>query len=441
MPNNWGITAEWEYLASGSPEERACFAALSLFAHGHCLTEGQDALANRLRKAPYLSAYHLAEWLAWNWWRLRWEPRAHTPDWVFAHRLANIGEGYIWPDVTLFSDGQRTALISKGTDERPETPFRYINSTAVVIPAADFETGLDDFIRQVLARLDAADVRGSNLAQIWREVESERQDPAASLRRIIEALLGCDPDEADPDILERLLRDADQLGTAAIEELAANAGYETGSAGLTSAAELNDIAQRFGVDGVWDDGVCPTSFAPAVDRGQTPAWQLGTSAARALRQQENLGSGLVDDRVLASMLGANPDILKASQGAFSTIAFALDQTDRANRIVLRSRWNTGRRFELARLLGDRLLADPGNRLYPATRAYTYRQKMQRAFAAELLSPYESVLTMLDGDTSPENQQEVANYFQVSDWTIRSLLVNNEMIDRNHLDGEQFALFS
>jgi hypothetical protein len=37
------------------------------------------------------------------------------------------------------------------------------------------------------------------------------------------------------------------------------------------------------------------------------------------------------------------------------------------------------------------------------------------------------------------QQDVASYFQVSDWTIRTLLVNNGILDRNDLDGEQFAL--
>ena len=44
-----------------------------------------------------------------------------------------------------------------------------------------------------------------------------------------------------------------------------------------------------------------------------------------------------------------------------------------HRIVFRSKWRTGRRFELARLLGDLLLTDESDRLYPATRARTYRQ--------------------------------------------------------------------
>jgi hypothetical protein len=136
MPADWTITAGWEPLDAGSPEERACFAAVGIQAHNRWLTEGRDAVANRLRHRPLLSAYHLAEWLAWNWWRLSWEPRARAADWDFAHRLASIGHGYIWPDITIFSDGERTAAIAKPTVERPQTPFRYIADLAAVIPAS-----------------------------------------------------------------------------------------------------------------------------------------------------------------------------------------------------------------------------------------------------------------------------------------------------------------
>lgn len=72
-------------------------------------------------------------------------------------------------------------------------------------------------------------------------------------------------------------------------------------------------------------------------------------------------------------------------------------------------------------------------------AYTYQQKLQRAFAAELLSPYASVLSMLDDDFSEENVQDVADHFQVSDLTIRTQLVNHGVFERNELDNEQFAL--
>src|SRR5712692_6185826 len=104
----------------------------------------------------------------------------------------------------------------------------------------------------------------------------------------------------------------------------------------------------------------------------------------------------------------------------------------SSRVVLRSKWQNGRRFDLARLLGDRV-ASPTGRFFPATRAHTYRQKVQRSFAAELLSPFESVDDMLGGDFSVENREDVAEYFQVSEWTIRSLLVNHHRLEREDLE--------
>ena len=101
--------------------------------------------------------------------------------------------------------------------------------------------------------------------------------------------------------------------------------------------------------------------------------------------------------------------------------------------MLRSRYATGRRFELARLVGARLLLPSEGSLHPATRAATYRQKAQRAFAAELLSPFAQVEEMLAGDYSEERQEEVAHHFQVSVLVIRNQLANHGRLERDSLD--------
>ena len=97
-------------------------------------------------------------------------------------------------------------------------------------------------------------------------------------------------------------------------------------------------------------------------------------------------------------------------------------------IALRSKWETSRRFEFARLLGDRLFNEntynDQEPLSPATRSYSYRQKAQRAFSAELLSPWPVVKEMLGSDYSDENQEHIADHFQVSYRTINTLLRNN-----------------
>ena len=112
------------------------------------------------------------------------------------------------------------------------------------------------------------------------------------------------------------------------------------------------------------------------------------------------------------------------------LSFIIAGDGNRSRLALRPKWETGRRFDLARLIGDRLV-DGVERLLPATRAHSYRQKAQRAFAAELLCPYDAVDDMLDIDISEERQTEVAEHFQVSPLAIRTLLVNKGRIARDN----------
>lgn len=432
MPVNWAIEAEWETLDGAPVEEKACFASIGICVNNHWLTEGHDYLANRLRTKPYLSAYHLAEWLAWNWWRLRWEPRSAASEWGQSHKLSSIGEGYIWPSITIFSDGERTALISEPTDERLGTPFRYISSYAAVMPSGQFEAGLDDFFLQVLNRLDAEGIKATNFHSIWNSLEEERSSSDLSMRRKLEALLGVDPDEGDSAFIDRLVDDAGEVSLPAIEEIAANRGDR----GLPlTVHDLKEVAKSRGYEVMAKNAVRLRDRSGLQPSGSTPAWQIGAHAAQALRAQEGLAGKPISDKMLAEMAGASETVLKTEQRGTVGFAFAIDDQRDKGHVVLRSKWSNGRRFELARLLGDRLMSSSQNRLFPATKAHTYRQKMQRAFAAELLSPFREVEDVLKGDYSTENQSEVADYFDVSEMTIRTLLVNHHRIPRDELDED------
>ena len=433
MPSALKISANWERLEQGTPEEKACFAALGIQCNNIWLTEGIDNSANRVRTEPFLSGYHLAEWLAWNWWRLRWEPRSKVADWVFAHRLSTIGEGYAWPNITVFSDGQRTALISKPSPAAPATSFRYISNVATIVPSDDFEFAVDEFINQILGQLKEENIQQSNLMRLWPELLAERRDRVASERRKLEALLGHEPDQGDAAILDRLLDEARQLGTLAIEELAAN--HAQGGP-LPTIAELETVAQAKGYDTSRSDIVKfgATDLRPTRD---TPAWLIGATAARQLREQVGLGSEPITNSRLTEMAGAPSESLSdgAADGALS---FIMSKGSGRGRLVFRSKWGSGRRFELARLLADSIISTPHSALSVATRAYTYRQKMQRSFAAEFLSPFDAAEAMLDGDYSDEKQSDVARYFGVSGRTIQTLLVNHHRLDRETIGYEFYG---
>jgi hypothetical protein len=109
------------------------------------------------------------------------------------------------------------------------------------------------------------------------------------------------------------------------------------------------------------------------------------------------------------------------------ISYALDESLSVGRVVLHSKWDTGRRFELARLLGDRIAGNGDGQLFPATNSYTYRQKLQRSF--------EALRDMLHDDLSPEAIEDVGEHFDVSDRVVRTLLVNHGLLGRDELETD------
>ena len=130
------------------------------------------------------------------------------------------------------------------------------------------------------------------------------------------------------------------------------------------------------------------------------------------------------------MVGVQTEALEDAPGREVPLSFEWQESAQA-RIALRSKWETGRRFDLARILADRVLSGGHHeRLRAVTRSYTYRQKAQRAFAAEFLAPIDAVDDYIAGDYAEDKQDEAASYFRVSPCTVRSLLVNNHRIGRD-----------
>jgi hypothetical protein len=425
---NLEIKADWEKLEFGPPEERATFAAIGIRYKDIWLTEAEDTFVKRVRQQVHLSGYRLAEWFAWNWWRLRWEPRRKSTDWAMAHKISTVGGGYVWPNITIISDGERIVFDSQDTRCRPEEPLRYISRYTAVVPAVEFESAIDLFIDQVRGQLREEQLRNTNLEIIWSELQDERNNPVISERRKLEALLGTDPEGIADSIVDRLIADGKELGQSGMEELAADRSAERNPA---TSDDVKLLANSDGFDSNPRDAVRLEDKSYSSLPQHEAAWKRGVAAARALRAQENLGAEPISNGRLCQLLGV------ASAAAVAgvrrgTLSFELDESPTKGRVVLRSRHEAGRRFNLARLLGDRVAVTTGSRLVPATRAYTYRQKLQRSFAGEFLCPFEALADLLLGDFSVEAIEDAAAHFSVSEMTVRTLLANHGLIDREEL---------
>ena len=417
-----------ERLEDGLPEERAAFGMLAIRAGSVCLTQGYDFYIDGLRDGPLVSAYHAAEWFAWNWWRLMYEPSSHrSGEWWRAHCMTSIGEGYTWPPITIRGDGVRSAVIASPSSDPNARPFRYLGAAPWIGSRTELEAAIDAFIPRVLDRLERSQLKTTNLHRLWTELLDERSDRESTRSRRLEALLGKDPDEADETILVALMADAAELGETAVDELAADAREGRPA----TADRLHGIADRDGTDARRTDAISLTLQGQDAVKQQIVAWRKGAAAAHALRQQESLGASPITSGRLCRMLGTSETLVqKRTEGA--PLSFALTAGHGVDRIVLRSKWDEGRRFDLARLLGDRLLFDANAPMLPVTQAYTYRQRAQRSFAAELLAPFESVEAMLHGDFSPDLIREVAEHYDVSSMTIATMLRNHGLMERDEL---------
>jgi hypothetical protein len=216
--------------------------------------------------------------------------------------MTTIGGGFVWPNIAMFSDGERVALLARPTMSPPTEPFRYVSDAVILVRAPSFEDTIDRFIAQVLGQLREEAISDTNLERVWQDVRAERADPRLAFRRRLEALLGSEPDAADdPDLLDRFVSDAGTLGVSGTAELAAD--HAPGEIVMTG-AELLALSEGMHHGSSPRDAVRLDAAISLPPAGEVPAWQRGVEAARALRTQERLGAAPISNSRLARMAGA-----------------------------------------------------------------------------------------------------------------------------------------
>ena len=217
------ISLSPEALASGSAEERATFGLFAVTANDRLLTEGKDVSQNELRHGPHVAGYPLPNGLCGTGGGFGGRSGVPSDGWDFAHRMATIGEGYVWPNITIFSDRVQSFLISKPSKSLETTLFHYIEQDRQTVPPDNLEAAIDGFVADILTRLEGAKSGEINLYCLWNDLKMEREDCELARFRRLEAQLGYEPDEADEDAIRSHLDDAARLGEEALGEIAADA--------------------------------------------------------------------------------------------------------------------------------------------------------------------------------------------------------------------------
>ena len=427
---------QWLRGAAGDEQARQTLAAIRIQVGDLCITRVEDLEAKTVRHSAHLSAYRLAYWLAEHWWRLRWEPEVsgEPADWLMRHSMAAAGDGFIWPPLLLASDGESLRLTLRADrDHLPMGPIRYLNGPDTLVAAADFERGVDDFLASVLSRLTSLGLGGSELELLWTEIAEERRNPELGRTRRLEALLGIDAGEAEEALLAGVVRYGRAFGASAVEEIAAAA--RTALPAVAAAAEAR--GPRVNTRAEVADRVILVDHLARLRAAAPPAWQLGEDLAHHARRLWHLGDQPLTNARLADIAGAPQSFLNSGQGedigtGMDGIGYREAPGATGFRPIIRSPFATNRRFQFARLVADDILAGSGDRLLPVTRAKTARQKLQRAFAAELLCPRQALQGMLPSEPDDEDLETAARHFDVSPLLVRTSLVNKGMLPRERL---------
>ena len=432
MSRNFDISFDWLPRESENLIERYTLADMHMSLGDYCITELSDELAKTVRKGPRVSAYAMAIWFASNWWRLRWEPeRSRDISWLMRHKLGAAGGGYCWPDLSFSSDGEAMTIKNEATPAEGNGPVRYLQRVNLDMPVEEFESAVDVFIDAVINRVASKAPSEAELKGLWDEVLQERHDPSLAVWRKMEALIGRDPDEAPEQLVASLLDMKRDYGDGAIEEMAAACREKAGEEVAWLWNEARKLAFPVRVAGAAELRKQIHATAPP----NPVSWRRAGEAASQARMFWAIKKGPVANKMLAEILSVPAgklEYVKARSAPVNAGFRAQDSVEEIN-VFISKMSVTGRRFSLARRIGDNLIVEPGERLLPVCETKTQRQKFQRAFAQEFLCPFKDLMEYL-GDDAPSDTaiENVADHFKVSPLLVRTTLVNNSLLDRDCL---------
>lgn len=437
QPSTLRFAFEWDRSdAIRTPELRETWARLEIWAGGECTTQVEDVETGSTRRSIYGPLYPLAEWIAYSWWFLRahvrpasigsinWTHKSldRTPRyphrWLDHHNVRAAGEGFAWPDMTLLPEGSLTRIVWR-TDPPVAhyRPVRFIRQGETLVPTDSVELALAELVDLVLTRLAEQGIRDTMLHKEW---EAIRQiEPGEAEFCLAAARLGLDPYSEGRELTDTLVRVSETLEGRLFEDFlnAVNprhieAGLEWIEQGSRRIEEPPDSGGQI--------AQLRSALSPAISISTKRPWEVAYTKAREVRDILGLDSdeSFNFDGWLALAERPSGDRGLQALGGMS-------RQDYPVLVLGRSMLEESSRFAQGRAFW-RFLAEREEPRFLLTTAYTDRQRVERAFAAELLAPAEGILQHLefdDGPVGPEDLEAVGKSFGVSSWVIRHQVEN------------------
>ncbi len=405
------IRWEWEPGQSvRAPEHHATWARIQILLNTDCVTLVEDRASGSSRRSIYAPLYPLAEWIAYNWWFLiaHSRPGRLETNEPTRHSLRAAGDGFVWPNLEIFPRGGRLATLSWRRDAAfaGSAPIRYLTSGDATVDSDTMQQTLVHVVTSVLERLRDQGVNGTPLEKEWESINSLDTEELEFC--IAAAQLGLDPLSESEEHESAIIGAADQLPKSllgdffdavhteqilpAIEWITAataDAGAVIGGANAT----IRELREELNLPNL----------------SATIPYQLGWKQAHAIRNALQL-----DPESRFDIHEYTTDLYRPGVDS-SLQAVGVSPSDALPAVVLgRHLGLNGMRFILSRALWNRLATPEPSFLITA--AHTEHQRIERAFAAELLAPAVGISARLDVPPQEAVQEDlgiVAEHFGVS----------------------------
>jgi IrrE N-terminal-like domain len=441
--NEFRIEWEWEPAPSvKTPEHRATWARIEMTVGQEHVTLVEDRDSSSSRRSIYCPLYPLAEWIAYNWWLLQANSRPAIPlevlrggfdtwwnsdrDGVRRHCLRSAGDGFLWPNLLIVPEGSETLLRwSPDPTQSLGRGIRYLSHGYKFIASATVSRVLAGVVESVIARLHDQGIADVPLFDEWDTIQQADEDEVQFC--LAAARLGLDPYSEAELFEEALVRAGQELSGALLEDFLNAVDPHKIDAGLNwLSAARKSVSESVGGQELLVQ-LREVVRGNGSSQGRLP-WQVGWEQARHLREELHAAPGEPIDpsQYMISLTRASGDRRLQAMGGTG-------RNHRSPTVVMGDSVNqNARRFTLSRALWHFLVDDP---VFLVTASYTDRQRVERAFAAELLAPAEGIQQRLSSGTLMEEElDEIAEHFGVSVKVIEHQIRNQRLVDAAPING-------
>ncbi len=410
-----------------TPELRATWARLKMVVDGHVVTQVSDASSRSVRPILYLPLYPLAEWIVSHWFALFCESevpgKADPRDFRRRHALRFASEGFALPDLEIVPEG-RSIRMAWEPLSLPSMGLEFQTSGEARVGRDELKSVLCQFLDTVVCRLEADDGAPRTFLQSeWEAIKALDSEEVEFCEAA--ASLGLDPFSLDKRREEELLEVGNSVPGELREDFFSAALPDNLRAHLEWVSEaLNKAVRQSGAADALPGLRRHAQSSFSAGYSSAP-WNYGYECARSLRKYLGIAGELMTPHDFEEKLGyASADWIVNDVVNLDALAVR-DSASQAASFILSGRSETSRRFAFARALFEYLEGDASRAL--VTRAVTNRQRQNRAFAAELLAPAESLSgRMRHGTVSHEQIDDLAEEYKVSPFVIRHQIENHRL---------------